>query len=456
MKNVLFLLVCLLSMQSYGQFTPSFKQLRYDEDYAFLKADTAVNFYQKMKYTALSKDGNTYLSFGGDVRFQYYHVVNDEWGKQPDRNYGYVFSRYLGHADFHAGKYFRAFLQLQSGMANGKAATSPADENPLDLHQAFIDINLLSQNHSNFTIRLGRQELYYGSQRLISVREGPNTRHSFDGIKTSFTSINQKTDFFYTHYVASKKGLFDDEFYKNIKLWGAYSVFNKVQLLQNIDLYYLGIGKKTGTFDDGKGEELRHSVGTRIWGKAQNWRYDMEAVYQFGNFSNKKISAWTASAHVDYVLKNLKFQPELGLKTEIISGDAAYDDHKIGTFNPLFPRGGYFGLAALIGPSNLVDLHPSVNLNFTEKLSFDLDYDVFWRYSSNDGVYGPSGAMIYSGKGISDKFTGQQYSTVLGYESSSFLSFGAEFTWFKTGRFLQKAGPGKDILFACLTAQFKF
>ncbi|WP_221392967.1 alginate export family protein [Dyadobacter sp. NIV53] len=456
MKNVLIPLLFLISLQSYGQLKPVFKQLRYDEDYTFLKADTAVGFYQKMKYTALSRDGNTYVSFGGDVRFQYYHVVNDEWGEQPDRNYGYVFSRYLGHADFHAGKYFRAFLQLQSGMANAKAATSPADENPLDLHQAFIDINLSGRSNSNFTIRLGRQELYYGSQRLISVREGPNTRHSFDGLKTTYTSQNQKTDFFFTHYVASKKGLFDDGFYKNTKLWGAYAVFNQVQLLQNVDLYYLGINKKTGIFDDGRGEELRHSGGTRIWGKTQDWRYDLEAVYQFGDFADKKIRAWTASAHIDYMLNHLKFKPELGLKTEVISGDARYGDGKMGTFNPLFPRGGYFGLAALIGPANLIDLHPSVNLTFSEKLSLDLDYDVFWRYSSNDGVYGPNAAMIYSGKGINSKFTGQQYSTVLGYESSPFLSFGAEFTWFKAGSFLQKAGPGKDILFACLTAEFKF
>lgn len=205
MKNVLFLLLYSFSLPMYGQLKPSFRQLRYDEDYTFLKADTATGFYQKIKYTSLSKDSGTYLSFGGDVRFQYYHVVNDEWGRQPDKNYGYVFSRYLGHADFHAGKYFRAFLQLQSGMANGKAATSPADENPLDLHQAFFDLNLISQNHDHFTVRLGRQELYYGSQRLISVREGPNTRHSFDGIKTIFTTENQKTDFFYTHYVASKR-----------------------------------------------------------------------------------------------------------------------------------------------------------------------------------------------------------------------------------------------------------
>jgi hypothetical protein len=455
MKRFLLLLFLLGSLETYGQYAP-IKMLRYDENYAALKSDTTDNFYHELKFTPLSKSRNTYVSFGGDVRFQYYHVVNDEWGEQPDKNYAYVFSRYLGHADFHAGQHFRAFLELQSGMANAKASTSPADENPLDLHQAFFDLNLFPEKKNNLVIRIGRQELLYGSQRLISVREGPNNRHAFDGVKAMFSGVNYKTDFLYSHYVASKKGVFDDGYNKNVKLWGVYHVMNQVPFVQNADLYYFGFDKKSNAYDDGTGKELRHSVGTRIWGKSEHWRYDLEGIYQFGDFANKKISAWTASAHVDYVLNHLKFQPELGLKTELISGDRNFGDNKLNTLNPLFPRGGYFGLAALIGPANLVDLHPSVNFTFTEKLNLDLDYDVFWRYSSNDGVYGPNAALIYSGEGISDKFIGQQYSMAAEYETNPFLHFGCELTYFKTGDFLKKAGPGKNLLFLCLTAELKF
>jgi hypothetical protein len=182
----------------------------------------------------------------------------------------------------------------------------------------------------------------------------------------------------------------------------------------------------------------------------------LEAIYQFGDFADKKISAWTVSAHIDYQLNHLKFDPEIGLKTEIISGDAAYGDKKLGTFNPLFPRGGYFGLAALVGPADLIDAHPSLNLFFNDKLTLDLDYDVFWRYSIHDGVYAPNAAMIYSGENSSAKFIGQQYSSVVGYDTSPFLSFAWEFTWFKTGQFLKEAGPGKNILFSCITAELKF
>ncbi|MCF0054763.1 alginate export family protein [Dyadobacter sp. CY356] len=455
MKHILLLCFVLGSLGTSAQYVP-LKMLRYDEDYSSLESDTTDNFYHDLKFSPLSKSRQTYISFGGDVRFQYYHVINDDWGEQPDKNYGYVFSRYLGHADFHSGNHFRAFLELQSGMANAKASTTPADENPLDLHQAFFDVSVLPGQKKNLVFRMGRQELSYGSQRLISVREGPNNRQAFDGIKAMVSQANYKTDLLYTHYVASKKGVFDDGYNKNIKLWGAYNVINKIPFLQNADVYYFGFDKKTNSYDDGKGKEMRHSIGTRIWGKDERWRYDLETIYQFGGFAGKSIRAWTASAHVDYVLDHLRFQPELGMKAEIISGDKRQGDDKLNTFNPLFPRGGYFGLAALIGPANLVDVHPSVNLNFTKKLSIDFDYDIFWRYSAQDGVYGPNAAMIYSSSEIAEKLIGHQYSMVTEYTTNAFLHFGCELTYFQTGKFLRQAGPGKNLLFLCLTAELKF
>ena len=36
------------------------------------------------------------------------------------------------------------------------------------------------------------------------------------------------------------------------------------------------------------GKELRHSFGSRIWGNKKNWKYDIEALYQFGKFTSKK------------------------------------------------------------------------------------------------------------------------------------------------------------------------
>jgi len=52
----------------------------------------------------------------------------------------------------------------------------PTDRDDLDLHQAFADLRVPFSGSDELTLRAGRQEMAYGSQRLISVRESPNNR----------------------------------------------------------------------------------------------------------------------------------------------------------------------------------------------------------------------------------------------------------------------------------------
>lgn len=457
MKNIFFAwLLLMVCAQAYAQKEISFKPLRYDDDFSYLKNDSSNSPYKKTKYLPLSKDNSYYLSFGGDVRYQYFHIKNENWGDSPEDKDGFLFSRLLLHGDLHAGKYLRAFVQLQSSMVSGKTETSPVDEDPLEVHQAFIDLYLNTGKKNRITLRTGRQELAYGSQRLIAVRDGPNNRQSFDALKIMLAGKNYKADLFTSRYVKAKKGLFNDGFNKDAKFWGVYVTKNKIPVLQNIDVYYMGLWKRKSVFDEAGAKELRYSVGSRIWSSKGAFKYDAEGLYQFGEFGNKDINAWTLSLNMAYKFSNIKFKPELGLKTEAISGDAHYGDDKLQSFNPLFPRGGYFGLASLIGPANLYDVHPSLQLELTKKLFLDVDYDLFWRYSINDGIYTPGVALIYSGKNNPYRFIGAQLSGNIFYTPNSMLYFRGEFTRFYSGPFLKAAGPGKDILFTGITAQLKF
>lgn len=458
MKALLLIILCaLLLHNSSAQSYPPFKQLRYDEDYSFLRNDSSSNRYKNTKFAALSKSKNTWLSLGGDIRYQYLWFDNENWGEAPTDKDGFILTRYLAHADLHAGRYFRTFVQLQSSLANGKTKPpSPVDENQLDLHQAFADVALPLENKRSLTLRVGRQEMLYGSQRVAAVRDGPNNRQAFDAARLLYAGRSWRGDVFYSHPVQSKQQLFDDGYNKAIAFWGAYLVKSGVPLLNNVDVYYLGLRKETAKFDDGMGRELRHSVGSRIWLNRKYWRYDVEGLYQFGSFAGKEIDAWTLSVNAGYKFADTKLKPEIGLKTEVISGDAAPGDGKLQTFNPLFPRGGYFGLVSLIGPSNLIDIHPSLMLDLSRRLSLCMDYDIFARYSRQDGIYGPNAAMIYSGKTSSKKLIGHQYSTYLEYVPNNFIYLRGEFTWFKSGAFLKEVGPGKDILFAATTVQFRF
>ncbi|MBT2560646.1 alginate export family protein [Pedobacter sp. ISL-68] len=454
MKKLIYLFL-FLPFFCYGQ-KPNFKSLRYDEDNAHFAQDSTATWYQRFKFIPLNTKKSSYLSFGGEFRSQYFNYVNPLWGDEPKDADGFVLSRYLLHSDLHLGKSLRAFVQLQSSLSNGEAeAPSAVNENPLDLHQAFLDFNFLSGKNHSLIFRIGRQELLYGSQRLVSVRDAPNNRQSFDGAKILFGAKRFKADAFFSHYVQAKNGIFDDVPTSNIALWGTYATLNQAPVINALDVYYLGIKKRSAVFDDGKGEELRHSIGLRSYKAGSNWQYDIEGLYQFGTFSNSKISAWTISANVSHAF-DVNLHPKLGLKTELISGDLDYADGKLNTFNPLFPRGGYFGLAALIGPSNLFDVHPSVEFSAARNLVWTTDYDVFYRLSKNDGIYAVNGRLLYSGKGTNAVHIGGQLGTSLEYTPMPFLYVRAEVNWFSAGAYLKQAGNGKDILMSGITFTLKF
>jgi hypothetical protein len=456
MSKTLIFLFLISGLSAYAQ-KDEFKTLRYDEDYSYLKRDTSSNWYDKMKFQPLSKDKGTYLSYGGEVRYQYFWYQNEGWGAAPKDKDGFLLTRYLGNVDFHAGSHFRTFVQLQSSLANGEVTVpSPVDQNQLDLHQAFFDVSFKGNASEDYTFRFGRQEMAYGSQRLISVREGPNNRQSFDAAKFMFKEKDFKIDAFVGDYVLAKQGIFDDGINKNASVWGSYAVINNVPVLVNLDLYYLGIYRKNTMYDDGKGKETRHSLGARVWNGLSEWSYDFEGVYQFGKLNSENISAWTISSNTSYTFEKTGLQPQLGLKTELISGDKHYNDGKLNSFDPLFPKGAYFGLASLLGPMNLEDIHPYFSLALTRKLRFTTDYDLFWRMSTKDGIYAVNTSLIYSGKNSDAKKIGNQWQNMFEYSINKYLYLRADFTWFQAGQYLKEVGPGKDILMASSTIQFKF
>jgi hypothetical protein len=453
-KKIVFLFLVLGNIV-FAQKSLDFKTLRYDEEYTAILLYTSVTFFDKIKFLSLDKKSNLILSLGGELRTQYQYFKNENWGDIANDNDGFILNRALLHSDLKFKKQFRLFSQLQSSTAISRIDPNSLENNPLDIHQLFIDFKFnLSKN--NMLFRLGRQEMLFGSQRLVSVREGPNSRQSFDAARITLNNNNFKSDVFYSQYVKNQNGYFDDKLNPNTKLYGLYNVVNKVPFIQNIDFYYLGLERIDAEFDDGNGNELRHSVGARIWSKNSNWNYDIETVYQFGSIKNKTIEAWTVSLNTNYQFNTLKFKPKIGLKTEIISGDKAYDDDKLQTFNPLFPKGAYFGLAAFIGPSNLVDFHPSIDFQFQKDLNFSIDYDLFWRFSKNDGIYQPNTSLMYSGRNTSKKYIGDQLGITLDYTIKKWFAIRIEATWFRAEDYLAEVSPGKDILFAASTIYFRF
>ena len=285
--------------------------------------------------------------------------TNPNWGRDP-QDHGYLLQRYFLHADLHWASIFAFSPSCRAAWRTAaRAGRARADQDELDLHQAFLDLKFNFGRNGSFVLRPGRQELAYGSQRIISVREGPNVRQSFDGFRAMVRTGDIQVDGFATKPVETNRYVFDDGPDNNRALWGLYSVFPLPGIPKgNIDLYYVGYHNREARFDQGSARETRHSVGTRLWRTAKPIDYNFEFIYQWGRFGNGDIRAWTAASDTGYTFDSLPFHPRLGLKANITSGDRDPNNPDLQTFNPLFPKGAYFSEDNLIGPANHIDLNP--------------------------------------------------------------------------------------------------
>jgi hypothetical protein len=62
-----------------------------------------------------------------------------------------------------------------------------------------------------------------------------------------------------------------------------------------LDLFYIGFQHGGAQFNQGVGDELRHSIGGRLW-RAHHINgldFNLFGVYQFGSFGGKQISAFS-------------------------------------------------------------------------------------------------------------------------------------------------------------------
>ena len=451
-------------IKSQARNLPRYALLRQDEDYRYLR-DPAnrKDAWDPLKYIPLNKSGREYLSLSGEVRERYEYFNHPFFGQAP-QDKGYLLQRYMFHADWHLNDRIRFFLQLKSGLVAGNEfAPHPPDEDDLDTHQLFGDFTLFRREDTSqkskeeLTFRVGRQELSFGSNRLITTREGPNVPQSFDGVRAWYTGSGWRTDLFTTRPVTTSRHLFDDGPDPRTAFWGAYAV-GPLSVLPggHVDLYYLGLDRDNAHFDKGAARETRHSVGTRLWGGRGAWDYNFEFVYQFGRFGPGAISAWTAASDTGYTVSNAGWKPRLGLKADIASGDQNPKGKNLNTFNPLFPSGKYFNEAGLGEPSNFIDVYPYLELHPSPRLTWSNGWDLLWRESLHDGFYSYSTTLLRSGQTSDARYYGSQLFTQVDWQVERHLSFSFTYVHFFTGDFIRESGPGKDVDYLSSWLTYKF
>jgi len=420
--------------------------LRYDEDWSTLGTEPILDaeWWHRLKYRPLDGNEIFHLTLGGEARARYEGYDNNRWGQPTAPDDGYLWLRLMPLAEVRAGP-ARAFVQGIAGYsASVGAGAGPADETGIDLLQGFAEVSLPLGQRTTITLRGGRELIALGSERLVGLRYGPNIPQPFDGVRLMLDHGSARLQALHLRPVAIGPGNLDDHGSPTRRLDGIYATLSLSKGL-SADLYWLRYGNDVARFADASGRERRDTYGARVFGRYGNLSWNWEAMLQRGRFKGADIRSWSIASETGYAVPRAPFAPRLRLRANIASGDHDPTDGRLGTFNALFPKGKYFGEFSPIGPRNIMNLHPSVDLDLGRGFTAGLAAAAYWRASHSDGVYDVSGQLIAAANGRNPHHIGNQLELLFGWQASTVLSFSASASVFAPGGSIRTTASAQFI-----------
>src|SRR5205807_2082786 len=159
-----------------------------------------------------------------------------------------------------------------------------------DFLNLFADVRLFNFGEKDNPVyfRVGRQELLYGSQRLVSTLDWVNTRRTFEGFKMFTRTEKWDFDVFGVQPVVPPRGTQFDSADHNQFFSGAWFTYRNAPG-QNVDLYYLNLNNTNRGAAVGNGGVVgNYSVSTfgfRYVGTHNSWLWDFEPMVQTGHYS---------------------------------------------------------------------------------------------------------------------------------------------------------------------------
>lgn len=300
--------------------------------------------------------------------------------------------------------------------------------------------------HDRFTLRLGRQELLYGNQRLVGPFGWDTVGRTFDGARLAWRwSSRWSSDVFAARLVEVRRGT--PHRVGNQDLYGLYTRFTPTRPEQVgvYALYHRDGLRSRGELPTGTPSPTRIATfGARLFRvAASGFRYDLEHAWQIGQRGDDRHRAAALAAQLGYAF-NRRFSPYLAFEYNFATGDRNPTDGRSGEFHNLFPTNHYhYGHADLMGWRNMHDLRATLALGLHPKLRVQTDYHRFLlasrrgRWSSAGGQtlgFVPSGAV---GRDL-----GQEIDLMVRVPVNKYLQFESGYTVFIPGTFARATrGP---------------
>ncbi|NLP11815.1 alginate export family protein [bacterium] len=287
-------------------------------------------------------------SFSGQIRYRSEVEDRSFLPRSKPNHYHLLRSRFGLQVRPEPG--IQVFLQMQDSRPFGGENTSlargtmDASADALDFHQAYFMLDRLFS--TPLQLKIGRQELRYGNERLIGVNNWSNTGRVFDACVLSYKNRVASLDVFYSRLSGGQNSANADN------LVGIFSTLrpNGSLVCDGYLLHDYLTKRITSGIDQGKDLLRRYTVGLHVHSGKGGLQWALEGYRQAGARQVQEglpladIRSAFLSADVRLVLA-AKSATALSLSACRISGDSDPGDRTARSFDLLFgSKHGFYGL----------------------------------------------------------------------------------------------------------------
>lgn len=340
----------------------------YNNNFAYINNPAYQEWYPGDWFKQIPIGDCWLTDFGGQYRARYHHEQNHRGLGLTGNDDDFLLHRTRLFANARYSDWFRFYGEFIDAESNYENFPSRAIEvNRADMLNLFADAKLMDEG-GDLWFRVGRQELLYGSERLISPLDWANTRRTFEGLKFFWQSDDWNVDFFATRPVIVNPVQFDSPNYDQ-EFMGAWATY-KAAPGQTVDLYAIQYNNAAGA------NNFQFStLGGRWLASEGAWLWDAEGGTQFGdNTDGSNHAAGFATGGVGYKWADAAWQPVLWGYYDWASGGNVLGAGQ--GFNHLFPLvHRYLGFMDLFGRSNIQS--PNIQLTMQPHQKFKL---LVWYY----------------------------------------------------------------------------
>ena len=270
---------------------------------------------------------------------------------------------------------------LIDAASSGERFPSRAREvNRHDLHQAHVNV-VVYEGEGTLTARVGRQEVRYGSARLMMAPGWANRRRTHDGVRFIWESDDWEINPFWIRPVFRDRSHFRtfDNPNPNQQLYGVFSTYKRLEN-DKLDLYWLAYDLLTP-----EGGARYDTLGGRYYGGVDAWVYEFEGGVQLGenpDDTNHDAGFFTGGGGRKFA--SVMWQPELWVFYDWASGDNTVGNG----FHTYVQRVHYYlGFMDLFGRRNLEDLNVRLTTRPTQQLTLVAWCHFFSLANGNDVPY---------------------------------------------------------------------